>query len=278
LHVGDEIIVAFGARYASDQFQAGLPVQLGPCHLVAGGGVAASASCKHSRMKNPTEIAAIGILASGAGHRLNLRDFAIPTAGVPEKRPPITIVLGTAMNAGKTAAVASLVKSGCASGLRVGVAKATGTGSGGDLWSAIDAGAAAALDFTDAGHPSTHQIGPDAIEQCLATLACALAGQEVDHIVIEIADGLLFGETATLVGSETFGRIADRIILAAGDAMGAIASEQMLARLGYRADALTGLFTAAPLAMTEVATETKTPVVHTDALSIHFDRQEAMNA
>jgi hypothetical protein len=98
--------------------------------------------------------------------------------------------------------------------LRVGVAKATGTGPGGDLRSAIDAGAAAALDFTDAGHPSTHQIGPDAIEECLATLAYALADQDVDHIVIEIADGLLFSETATLVGSETFGRIADRIILA----------------------------------------------------------------
>ena len=65
MHVGDEIVVAFGARYASDQFEAGLPVQLGACHLVAAGGVAASAYCKHSRMKNPTEIATIGILATG---------------------------------------------------------------------------------------------------------------------------------------------------------------------------------------------------------------------
>ncbi|MBT6313905.1 MAG: DUF1611 domain-containing protein [Alphaproteobacteria bacterium] len=275
MHVGDEIVVAFGARYASDQFEAGLPVQLGACHLVAAGGVAASAYCKHSRMKNPTEIATIGILATADGRKLNMRDFAIPGAPLPKNRPPVTIVLGTAMNAGKTAAVASLVKSGCASGLKVGVAKATGTGSGGDLWSAIDAGAAAALDFSDAGHPSTHQIGPDAIEQCLATLTHALTEQNVDHIVVEIADGLLFGETATLVSSATFNKIADRIILAAGDAMGAVASENTLAQLGYQAEALTGLFTAAPLAMNEVAGVTDTPVIHTDELSIHFDRPEA---
>jgi hypothetical protein len=60
--------------------------------------------------------------------------------------------------------------------------------------------------------------------------------------------------------------------------MGALASEHRLGQMGYRADALTGLFTAAPLAMTKVAEVTGTPVVHTDALSIHFHRQQAMNS
>ncbi len=37
LYPGDEIVVAIGTRYASDQFEAELPPDLGPCHLVGAG-------------------------------------------------------------------------------------------------------------------------------------------------------------------------------------------------------------------------------------------------
>ena len=37
LYVGDEIVVAYGERYAPDQFEAVVPKEFGPCHLVAGG-------------------------------------------------------------------------------------------------------------------------------------------------------------------------------------------------------------------------------------------------
>lgn len=40
LSVGDEIIVTHGARYAPDQFESYVPGDLGPCDLVAAGGVA----------------------------------------------------------------------------------------------------------------------------------------------------------------------------------------------------------------------------------------------
>src|SRR5262245_3329437 len=43
LFVGDEIVVAYGNRYAPNQFEAVVPRTLGPCHLVAGGGVAGKA-------------------------------------------------------------------------------------------------------------------------------------------------------------------------------------------------------------------------------------------
>src|SRR6185503_18194679 len=41
LFVDDEIVVAYGNRYAPNQFEAVVPKGLGPCQLVAGGGVAA---------------------------------------------------------------------------------------------------------------------------------------------------------------------------------------------------------------------------------------------
>ena len=45
---------------------------------------------------------------------------------------PVLIVAGTAMNAGKTTAAARLIKGLQRAGLRVGAAKVTGTGAGGD--------------------------------------------------------------------------------------------------------------------------------------------------
>lgn len=62
LIVGDEIVVSFGDRYASDQFEARVPGSLGPCHLVAAGGVAAEALSRHERLRGPTEIEALGFV------------------------------------------------------------------------------------------------------------------------------------------------------------------------------------------------------------------------
>jgi hypothetical protein len=38
MFVGDEVLVAYAARYAPDQFLAEVPCDLGPCHLAASGG------------------------------------------------------------------------------------------------------------------------------------------------------------------------------------------------------------------------------------------------
>ena len=59
------------------------------------------------------------------------------------------------MNSGKTTTAASLIHGLKRAGLKVAAVKVTGTGSGGDLWSMSDAGAATTLDFTDLGHAST---------------------------------------------------------------------------------------------------------------------------
>ena len=280
LHVGDEVIVAFGGRYATDQFHAEPPNVLKPCELVAGGGVAAAASAKHSRMKGATKIAPIGLLADAEGRPMNLvdyptQDLADPAANID--RPPIVAVLGTSMNAGKTAAVASLVRGGAGRGERIGVAKITGTGSGGDLWAARDAGAFEAIDFTDAGYPSTYKIGAAAILDIFDRLTATLAERGAERIVVEIADGLLFKETADLVQSDLFAEKVDRIVLAAGDGMGAVASERMLQDYGYQAATLTGVFTSAPLALAEVAAAAAAPVTHTDDL-ISFDLDAARPA
>ncbi|MDX1607583.1 MAG: hypothetical protein R3202_15425, partial [Candidatus Competibacterales bacterium] len=112
LHVGDELIVSYGNRYAPDQFEAYVPEDLSPCHLVAAGGVAARSVNRHKKMKRATRITPIGLLADGRGRALNLRDYAlVPAQSETEGRRPFTIaVIGTAMNAGKTTTVTNLVR------------------------------------------------------------------------------------------------------------------------------------------------------------------------
>lgn len=268
LFVGDEIIVAFGNRYAPDQFEAYVPGDLGPCHLVAGGGVAAQMTVKHSFMKQPTRIEPIGLIADADGEVLNLRRFAANPVANRFRRAPLRIVVaGSSMNAGKTTTVASLVRGLTLAGFRVGAAKLTGTGSGGDLWSMIDAGAKAALDFTDAGHASTFGLDADALTAIAAKLLGALDERHCDIVICEIADGLLQKETAALLDIAKQKRWFDGLIFAAGDAMGAAYGANWLRERQHDLIAISGLISASPLASREAAAVTGVPIVGIDRLT-----------
>lgn len=262
LFIGDEIIVAYGNRYAPDQFEALVPTDLGECHLVAGGGVAARMTVKHASMKQPTRIEPIGLLGGASGAVLNLRDFALMGEAKPFRKAPVRIVVaGSSMNAGKTTTVASLVRGLTLAGFRVGAAKLTGTGSGGDLWSMIDSGAAAALDFTDAGHASTFGLDIGTLTDVAGNLLAALDERNCDVVICEIADGLLQQETAALLEASKQKGWFDGLIFAAGDAMGAAYGANWLIERQHDLIAISGLLTASPLASREAAGVTGLPIV-----------------
>jgi hypothetical protein len=259
LYIGDEIIVAYGNRYAPDQFEAYVPEDLGPCHLVAGGGVAAQATCRHAGIRPATQIEVIGALVQADGRALNLADFALVQ---PSRLRPARViaVVGSSMNAGKTTTVAGIVHGLTRAGFRVGAAKLTGTGSGGDLWSMRDAGAALAVDFTDAGHASTFGTTPDALGVITQSLLAQLDEAGMDIAVVEIADGLLQAETAALVEMGHAKGWFDGVVFAAADAMGAAFGCSWLAARGIAPLALSGLVSASPLASREAAAATGTPL------------------
>ena len=133
LFPGDEIVVAYGNRYAPSQFEAVVPKTLGPCDLVAGGGVAAKALSWHTRIsRGPSAITPIGLILDADGDRVNLSDYTIERSTQLSAALPTTIaVIGTAMDAGKTETAARLVRGLKQAGLRIGFAKVTGTGAGG---------------------------------------------------------------------------------------------------------------------------------------------------
>lgn len=254
LYVGEEIVVAYGERYAPDQFEGVLPADLGPCDLLAAGGLAGTCQSASQLMDEPTRLTPIGLLAL-RNRRLNLTDFAVvdstPSPHVPA--PPVLAVVGTSMNSGKTTALAALVRGLTLAGLRVGAAKLTGTAAGGDLWLLRDAGATMTLDFTDAGLPSTYRVPLNRLEQVAEDLVRALALSGVDVIAVEVADGMLQPETSRLLASPRLRALVDGALFAASDAVGAVAGVERLRGLGFDVRAVTGMFTMAPLALREAA-------------------------
>ncbi|ROR32801.1 hypothetical protein [Inmirania thermothiophila] len=261
---GDEVVVAYGNRYAPDQFEAVVPADLGPCDLVAAGGVAARARSAHDRMQEPTRLEPVGLLAGADGAVLNLRRYRLARRVAP--RVPTIAVVGTSMNAGKTTTAAGIVHGMRACGLRVGAAKITGTGAGGDVWHLTDAGAEHVLDFVDAGHASTYLLEPAAVEEVLRLLTAELAARGVEAVVLEVADGLYQRETEALLTGTAFAECVDAVFFAAGDAMGAVAGAQWLAARGRRVLGISGALTRSPLAVREAQAACAAPVLDLEGL------------
>ncbi|MFC5380482.1 DUF1611 domain-containing protein [Aquipuribacter nitratireducens] len=260
---GDEVVLAYADRYAPDAFLAHVPEDLGPCDLVAAGGIAARVDAAHASMAAPTRIEPVGLLADGTGRRLRLRDWTTVRPRQPEPATadsvPVVAVVGTAMNAGKTTALAMLVAGLSAAGLSVGAAKVTGTAAGNDPWLFTDAGAEA-LDFTDAGHPTTAGVAHEDCVGVVGGLLAELRGRH-DVVVMEIADGVLQRESAALVADPRVRAAVDGVLFAAGDAVGALGGAERLAALGWRVLGVTGLFTASPLAVRETEERAVVPVL-----------------
>jgi molybdopterin-guanine dinucleotide biosynthesis protein len=262
---GDEIVVAFGARYAPDQYEAVVPDDLSPCHLVAGGGIAARVVSRHANIKPATDIEPLGLLVNSQG-LINVRSAALGSS--PNLRPSLVVaVVGSSMNAGKTTTAANLIVGLRRRRLRVGAAKITGTGAGGDPWLLTDAGASPVLDFTDSGFATTAGLPLETLEHILTHLIGHIASSGVDCVVLEVADGLLQQETAALVESHRFAKTVDAVLFAAADAMSAIAGVDWLRRRNLTVAAVSGLVTASPLARREAAREVGIPVLTIEELA-----------
>lgn len=267
LYVGDEILVAYGGRYAPDQFEADVPPDLSYCQLVAGGGLAARVVTAHLDMDDATGIVPIGLIADSTGRLLNVRDGAlIPRAG-GQTRPLTFVVAGTSMNSGKTTTVAAIAHGLAAAGLRVGATKVTGTGAGGDPYLFTDAGAAEVLDFTDAGYASTYRVPVPELAQAFVLLHGELAARGVDVIVVEIADGILQQETSALLRESAVVERTDGMVFAAGDALGAVTGVTRLRGLGLQVLAASGVLTCSPLAIREAQAVLDVPVYSPEDLA-----------
>ncbi|WP_413455564.1 DUF1611 domain-containing protein [Glutamicibacter sp. FR1] len=270
MFVGQEIMVAYGDRYAPDQFLAHVPQNLGPCQLVAGGGVASEVIEQHASIDMATQLQPTGLLMRH-GKVVNLADFA--PLGIQDdsprpvqagaQRPPVIAVLGTSMNSGKSTTLGCLVNGLVNSGMAVAAGKATGTGAGNDPDLFTDAGAFSVCDFTDFGFPTTYRLDYETVRDLLVAMIREQSATGADAVVIEIADGLFQGETSRLLLDPVFSEHVDRVLFSAQDALGALAGERILREAGLDVAAVSGVLTASPLAAKEAQAQLATPVIGT---------------
>ncbi len=257
LFPNDEIVVAYGNRYAPDQFEAEMPLDLGRCELAAAGGLASRVISSHGKMVEPTCIEPIGLLIDAQGDRVNLSTGVLPAPiGIKPPRPLTIAVVGASMNSGKTTTAAHLIRGLRQAGINVGAAKTTGTGAGGDVWLMSDAGGFPVYDFTNAGYPSTYLLEPETIRDIFTGLTDRLAADGCEAIVLEVADGVFQQETATLLADPVFAERVDAVIFASYDALGATAGVRWLGERGLTPVAVSGVLSSSPLATREAEAAT----------------------
>ncbi|MGH3727163.1 MAG: hypothetical protein ACRDTU_00235 [Micromonosporaceae bacterium] len=260
LHVGDEILVTYADRYAPDQFEAQVPHDLGRAQLVAAGGVAATMLSRSRDVRNATDILPIGLVGDSYGRALNLSDFGLKAVKPDRPRPRTIAIIGTSMNSGKTTTIQHMVHSLSSAGVATGATKVTGTGSGGDYWVMLDAGALRMLDFTDAGLASTYRQPISTVERVVRQLVDHLTHARSDVNFVEVADGVYQRETALLLQSKVFHSLVDAVLFTAADAAGAAAGVAELRRAGLDVVGVTGRLTRSPLAIREAERAVELPV------------------
>ncbi len=266
LFPGDEVILAYGNRYAPDQFEAVVPDSLGACHLAAAGGIAGQVLCRNATMAAPTAITPLGLIADETGVVVNLRRFGVTPARRDLKIPCIAVT-GGSMNAGKTTAAASIVHGFAKGGFKVGAAKITGTGAGNDYWHMWDAGAHAIADFTDAGFATTYKVAQDDLMDIADTLAAEMIARGCNMMVFEIADGLYQPETSWLIGSQALEHLVDAYVYAAESSASAAMGVAWLRKHNRQILGVSGLVTQSPLACRETELSTGVACYTKEALA-----------
>ena len=262
LHIGDELILAYADRYATDQFESYVPANLGRTHMVASGGIASRVKTRSTAVRAATEIVPIGLVGDVRGRPINVHDFGLPHLDPTLVSKPRTVaVFGTAMNAGKTTTIHHLLHGFAKAGARPGAAKVTGTGSGNDYWVMADAGAHAMLDFTDVGLASSFNHRIDRLEDAAEQLVAHLTLDGCGVIFLEIADGVFQQENQRLIRSHRLRNLVDTVVFAASDAIGAVYGVQTLKKWGFSVAAVSGALTRSPLAVKEAQEALGLPVL-----------------
>ena len=251
LHVGDLIAVVFGNRYATMQFEGYARSNGNSCDLLSMGGLCGLVESQHAGIPESSKLRIIGTVIGPTGAPLKLKQFALPRRPSPSRQPSVVVVCGSSMDAGKTHTAASLI-----SGLRkvtdrVAGIKLTGTAAGRDSWTMLDAGACTVLDFVDGGFPSTYLLGLSDLLDLHRLLLSHAAERGADWVVVEIADGLLQGETAALLKTRAFVDTVDAWIFAAGDPLAAVSGVRLLDEWGIRPVGISGRVTMSPLCVRE---------------------------
>src|SRR5215203_2348859 len=251
LFPGDHIVGAFGNRYATDQYEGYVPTRpVEGCDLLSVGGVCGEVASQHASMVvDPTRLRILGLVSDKYGRPINQRTFGLPSHAAGERlesSAEVILVVGSAMNSGKTTTAGTLARALSRANFSVAAGKITGTAAGKDGRFYEACGARPVLDFTSAGYPSTYMLALEELLGIYNSILGNLRAANPDYIILEIADGVLQRETRMLLESAEFRRSADHVFFAAGDSLSAESGVRSMREYGLPLRAIAGLLRKAP--------------------------------
>lgn len=271
---GDQIMAAFGTRYATAQFEGYVPEHVNQeLHILGAGGTIGVVESMHYKYEDigPTKLRIIGLVTDRKGKIINTKSLMhkemVAFSGAAASATKIILSLGSSMDSGKTTSAAYLVHGFKNAGLNAAYIKLTGTVYTKDCDLAWDLGADVVADFGDYGFPSTYMCVEEELLSLYETLLSKVLPHRPDYVVMEIADGLYERETKMLLANYQFISTVDGVIFSAGDSLAAINGVQLLNKWGIHPSFLSGLFTASPLLIREVKENTNVPVFTIDELA-----------
>lgn len=226
---GDVVVGALGRRKALFGYSGDVPESLRPgdrVHLLNLGGVLGHCTAHDRGRGEPFAAKVLGSVLTFPflGERIGVparigsmpldRNVRLDVRGIP-----VVAVVGTCMDAGKTAAACAILARFRHRGLVVDAFKATGVSARRDVHAMEDAGARSTLIFTDFGVVTTT---PETAPALAKTMLNRLAAKEPDAILFELGDGLLgsYGVEAILDDPEIRASLA-AVVLSANDPVAA---------------------------------------------------------
>lgn len=241
---GDIIVGTLGSRRALRGFVGDCPASVSfgqELHILNLGGVIGIATSSNPDYGAPLRVKALGLVVRD-DKVLNIAEGALPPADeLAPNLPPLIVVAGSCMAAGKTRAACEIIARLNQRGFRLGALKLSGVAAQRDILNMSDHGARVSLSFLDAGHNST--AGCQDIAPMAKGLINALAAsdEKLDAIVIEMGDGLIgdYGVPSFYRDAQIRAAITAHVVCAT-DLVAAWGARLLCERLGRPIDIVSG--------------------------------------
>lgn len=239
---GNIIAGTLGARQALHGYMGEVPKSLKTGDIISLlniGGVMGVVSSASKALGMPIPLEVLGVVTRG-GRPVNIRDYALPPCeAIAEQGPPLLLVLGTCMNAGKTYAASETIRLLSHSGVRIAAGKLSGVAALKDVLAMGDNGAIAISGFLECGLPST--VNKKDLDSVARAVIAHLEKSNPDLIVLELGDGIIGGyNLGSILRDASILRRTKCRILCANDLVGAWGGINFLTDLGHRPQVVSG--------------------------------------
>jgi hypothetical protein len=238
---GDVVAGALGHRKALFGYSGHLPEKLAPgdvVQLLNMGGVIGVCDSINPNLGKPFDAEVLGSILTFPylGERIGIparvgEEKLDPDAALDARSVPVVALVGSCMNAGKTAAACALIQEFAHLRLTVDGLKTTGVSLRRDVLAMEDAGARHTALFTDFGVVTTTTENAPALARTLVSRLADGGNTPPDLIVAELGDGLIgtYGVDAILRASD-LRRVFAAVVLAANDPVAAWGGVEILRR------------------------------------------------